>query len=303
MNEKIGEVTLNYNFYKGEDLYSDGEIEDKLLDIVQKCENEEDIYQELLMSDEWPILYHLSPIRHNILEWYDFEPNGSVLEIGAGCGAISGLFCKKLYRVVALDLSKKRSLINANRNRNYNNLEIIVANFEDVEINEKFDYVSLIGVLEYAIYYINSPDPFVDMLKKVRSFLKPNGKLLLAIENKYGLKYWAGATEDHTGNLFDGIQGYENVDRVRTFSRKSLEKLLRQAGFEACDFYYPYPDYKLPLEIFSEEHLPKKGDIKAAAPSYDRDRISLFNEVQAIDSICEDGLFEEFANSFLVIAN
>ena len=94
MNEKIGEVTLNYNFYKGEDLYSDGEIEDKLLDIVQKCENEEDIYQELLTSDEWPILYHLSPIRHNILEWYDFEPNGSVLEIGAGCGAISGLFCK-----------------------------------------------------------------------------------------------------------------------------------------------------------------------------------------------------------------
>lgn len=302
MNEKVGEVTLNYSFYKGTDLYSDGEIEDKLLEIVTRCDNEEEIYQELLINDEWPVLYHLSPIRHNILEWYDFDKNASILEIGAGCGAISGLFCQKLDRVVALDLSKKRSLINANRNKRYKNLEIIVANFEDVAIDEKFDYVSLIGVLEYAIYYIDSPKPFVDMLKKVKEFLKPGGKLLLAIENKYGLKYWAGATEDHTGNLFDGIQGYENVERVRTFSKGSLEKLLREAGFEKCDFYYPYPDYKLPLEIFSEESIPQKGDIKTAAPSYDRDRISLFNEVQAFDSICEDGLFEEFANSFLVIA-
>ena len=31
--EKIGNVTLNYQYYPGEDLYSDGSIEDELLDI------------------------------------------------------------------------------------------------------------------------------------------------------------------------------------------------------------------------------------------------------------------------------
>ena len=44
----------------------------------------------------------------------------------------------------------------------------------------------------------------------------------IAIENKFGIKYWAGATEDHTGRIFDGIQGYGGVERVRTFSRYAL---------------------------------------------------------------------------------
>ena len=188
--EKIGNVTLNKTFYSGTDTYSDGEIEDRLLDIVQKG-GREDV---LLDETDWALLYHLSPIRENLLEWYDFGEGRSLLEIGAGCGAVTGLFCRKLDRVVAVDLSLKRSTINATRNQEYDNLEIMVGNFQDIEITEKFDYVTLIGVLEYSIYYINSPDPFADMLRKARSYLKPGGKLIIAIENKYGIKYWAGAT-------------------------------------------------------------------------------------------------------------
>ena len=33
--EKIGKVTLDYEFYAGTDLYSDGTVEDELLDIVK----------------------------------------------------------------------------------------------------------------------------------------------------------------------------------------------------------------------------------------------------------------------------
>ena len=36
-------------------------------------------------------------------------------------------------------------------------------------------------------------------LIKIKQLLKPDGKLLIAIENQYGLKYWCGALEDHTG--------------------------------------------------------------------------------------------------------
>ena len=36
MNEKIGGVTLNYQYYSGEDLYSDGDaIENRILEIVK----------------------------------------------------------------------------------------------------------------------------------------------------------------------------------------------------------------------------------------------------------------------------
>ena len=302
MEEYIGKVKLNYKFYKGTDEYSDGDIEDKMLEIVKNTNDSYELEKRLMEENEWAYLYHFSHIRQNVLDWYDFDQDGTTLEIGAGCGAITGLLCRKTKNVTAVDLSKKRSYINAYRNKAYDNLEIIVGNFEDIDFKKQFDYVTLIGVLEYSIYYINSEDPFVDMLKKAKSLLKPNGKLLLAIENKYGLKYWAGATEDHTGNMFDGIQGYNNVDRVRTFSKSQLKNMLKKAGFEKNDFYYPVPDYKLPLEIYSEGYLPKRGDIKTVSPNYDRDRYVIFDEVLAFNSICEDGMFEQFANSFIVIS-
>ena len=76
--------------------------------------------------------------------------------------------------------------------------------------------------------------------RKAREYLKPGRQLIIAIENKYGLKYWAGAKEDHTGVEFDGIQNYSGVNRVRTFSRALLTRLLCEAGFKDNDFYYPF---------------------------------------------------------------
>ena len=293
------EEKLNLTFYKGADTYSDGPVEDELLEAVQDMDNVPEI---LYKSNSWPFLYHLSPIRENILDWYDFDPKGSLLEIGSGCGALTGLFCRKVDRVVAIDLSKKRSLINATRNKNVNNLEIMVGNFEDISLNEKFDYVTLIGVYEYSVYYINGKKPFEEMLERVKNYLKPDGKLIIAIENKYGLKYWNGATEDHTGNYFDGLKDYVNVDRVRTFSKKQLTDLLENAGFQKNEFYYPMPDYKLPKEIYSDEYLPKRGSLRNISVSYDRERYQLFNEEITFDDLCEEDRFPEFANSYLVIS-
>lgn len=294
------EDKFDLTFYCGEDLYSDGDVENELLEAVQKKEN---IEKCLIEGNSWPHLYHLSNIRENILEWYDFNPKGSLLEIGAGCGAVTGLFCSKVERVVAIDLSKRRSMVNATRNEEYNNLTIMLGNFEDIKIEEKFDYVTLVGVFEYSIYYISSDDPFGDMLKKAKSFLKPGGKLIIAIENKYGMKYFAGATEDHSGRMFDGIENYAEVDRVRTFSRRTLEKMLTKAGFEKNDFYYPMPDYKLPSEIYSDKHMPSFGSIRNACVSYDRDRYELIDERLFADAACEDDMFADLANSFLIISH
>lgn len=293
------EEKLNLMFYKGDDMYSDGPVEDELLEAVQDMSKVPDILYE---NGSWPYLYHLSPIRENILDWYDFDSNGSLLEIGSGCGALTGLFCRKVNRVVAIDLSKKRSLINATRNKDVDNLEIMVGNFEDIMLEEKFDYVTLIGVFEYSVYYINDKHPFEEMLERAKRYLKPNGKLIIAIENKYGLKYWNGATEDHTGNYFDGLRDYADVERVRTFSKRQLTKLLEHAGFERNEFYYPMPDYKLPNEIYSDDYLPQKGSLRNVSMTYDRERYQFFNEDTLYDDLCEDGRFPEFANSFLVIS-
>ena len=291
------EDKLNLKYYQGVDTYSDGDIEDAILADLQIYDRVDDI---LMSHTEWPYLYHLSPIRENLLEWYDFNPEGTTLEIGSGCGAISGILCQKTKRVVGVDLSKKRSMINASKNRRYDNLEIMVGNFEDIELEEKFDYVTLIGVLEYSGYYLSGEDRFHNMLRKAKSYLKPGGTLIIAIENKYGLKYWAGAPEDHTGRPFDGIEGYGGVSLARTFSRRGLIRLLEESGLDKYEFFYPMPDYKLPTEIYSEDCLPGPGSIRNMTRTYSSDRMITFDEEKAYDSLCEDGMFREFANSFLV---
>ena len=226
-----------------------------------------------------------------------------MLEIGAGCGAITGALAKKANSVTCVELSKRRSTINATRNKEFDNIEIFVGNFQTVEKDlGQFDVITLIGVLEYAQYYISSKKPYEEFLKIVLKHLKPNGKLILAIENKLGMKYWAGCKEDHNGGYFESIENYQNNKGVRTFSRGELEKMFIDTGYSNHEFYYPYPDYKLPMVIYSDKFLPSIGDLRNNMRNFDGDRFILFDEGKAFDNVIENGLFPEFSNSFLVIA-
>lgn len=298
MTEQIGKVTLDYTFYKGTDQYSDGDIEDDLLQLITE---EPDVEKIIASDNRWPVLYHFSPVRWNILEWYPFREGANVLEIGAGCGAISGVLCKNCRQVTSVDLSKRRSMINATRNQQCDNLTIMVGNFNDVALQEKYDYITLIGVLEYAGYYTDANEPFVAFLKKISDYLKPDGKLLIAIENKFGLKYWAGAREDHTGGFFDGLEGYIGTEsRVRTFSKEALAKIIADAGYSRSEFYYPFPDYKFPTQIFSDAYLPKEDDLNLSLDVYDNSRMFLMNENRVYAELLKEGKFDFFANSFFV---
>ncbi|MGC8771616.1 MAG: class I SAM-dependent methyltransferase [Brevinematia bacterium] len=289
---------LNLNFYSGEDLYSDGDIENEILDVFEK---ELDIYEVLSKDNRWPMLYHLSPERRNLLEWYDFNKEGSLLEIGAGCGALTELFCEKLKRIVAVELSLKRAKIIEKRCERFKNLEIIVGNFENIEVDEKFDYITLIGVLEYTKSFISDKEPYKFLFNKIKNLLKKGGTLIIAIENRLGIKYWAGAREEHTGNFFEGLEGYR-TDKVETFGKKELEDLLRGSGFKELKFYYPYPDYKLCFDIFSDEYLPIESTYLPQSPNYDSDRYVIFDEGKVLRNIIRNGLFPYFSNSFLVFA-
>jgi SAM-dependent methyltransferase len=288
---------LNLNFYSGTDYYSDGDIEDELLEIVKSTDD----YTEILANDNrWPILYHLSPIRQNIINWYPFKVNATCLEIGGGCGAITGALCQNLHKVKVVELSKRRSTINLERHKHFSNLEIIVGNLSDINFEEKFDYITLNGVLEYAGSFTKTDEPYKNFLQQIKKYLKADGKLIIAIENRYGLKYFAGAKEDHTGKEFDGITGYIDNSSIRTFGKKEIEKLLYNIGLKTLKFYYPYPDYKMPLEIYSDDFLPNSQTLLEAAPNYDMDRFELFNESLAYQGIIDNGQYPFFANSFFI---
>ncbi|MEZ3485048.1 MAG: class I SAM-dependent methyltransferase [Lachnospiraceae bacterium] len=297
MCKHIGKVTLDYTYYKGKDLYTDGSIEDKILEIVKEERENEALHS----GAEWPILYHLSDIRENLLEWYPFSKNCKILEIGSGCGALTGLLSQKAKEVTCIELSEKRSLINAFRNQKCSNVKIMIGNFQDIEIKDKYEYITLIGVWEYAGLYVKSSDPYLEMLKKIKKYLAEDGKIIIAIENKTGMKYWNGATEDHTGCFYSGLNDYIDDRNIRTFSRPEIERLLKKAGISRCEFYYPMPDYKLPETIYSDRELPKPGSERNYRKEYSTCRIYNFYDDAVSDQVCSDGMFPYFSNSFLIV--
>lgn len=302
MMEEIGRVKLDYSKYPGEDLYCDGVVEDELLDIVKRFSPVE--YGSIIEErGSWPVLYHLSPLRENIVDWIPVKPTDRVLEVGSGCGAITGALSRKSGSVTCVDLSKKRSLINAYRHSQCDNITIHVGNFKDIEpdLPKNYDYIFLIGVFEYGQGYIGGDKPYEEFLEILMRHLGPEGRIVIAIENKYGLKYFAGCMEDHLGGYFRGIEDYPEGGVVRTFSRNALERIFANCGAEEFDFYYPYPDYKFMTTLYSDRFLPGKGELSNNIRNFDGDRMLLFDEKRAFDGLVRDGLFPVFANSYLAV--
>ena len=293
-------MKVNYDFYTGKDTYSDGDVEK---DIIKYLEDYgEENYTEIFKKDiRWPVFYHITPIRKNILKWYEFKENAEVLEIGAGMGAITGILCDKAAHVTSVELSKQRAMAIEKRCKDKENLELIIGNFNDIKFEKKFDYITLIGVLEYAPLYTNSNNPFEDFLKTIKSLLKDDGKLLIAIENQFGMKYFSGVEEDHTNKIYDGITGYENKKGIRTFGKNELKEILQKSGYTYTKFYYPMPDYKLPNIIFSDEYLPNEENIKNYNPYLSNEGSETqYDEKEAYKDIIKNKQFDFFANSFFI---
>lgn len=58
----------------------------------------------------------------------------------------------------------------------------------------------------------------------------------------------------------------------------------------------------MPQIIFSEDYLPKTGELRNMSMVYDHDGMQLFKEEAVYDTLCKDNMFEYFANSFLIFA-
>ena len=103
---------LNLEYYTQKDLYSDGDIEEQMLKMAKEGVTCEDLSSEQV---SFPVIYHFSDLRANILNWYPIKKSDSVLEIGAGCGAITGTICEKAGQVTSVE--EHRSIITAMRKK------------------------------------------------------------------------------------------------------------------------------------------------------------------------------------------
>ena len=301
MKTEIGKVVIE-DAYAVKDDYDITEAEKKLEEIVTDFP-ETEYNHKIAQEKNWAVLFSLSHIRWNAVEWLPVEKKDRVLEIGSQEGSLTGILAEKAGAVTCIEPSTQKCRINALRNRERENIEIYNGAYRDVvpQLEEKYDWIFMIGAFEAGRMLMDGTAPYRDLLVSAKELLAPGGSIVIASQNRLGLRYFAGCREEYSGKYFGGMEGYREDVQKRTFSRPELEKIIRSAGLEEMQFYYPYPDYRLPMTIYSDEHLPKVGELWDNLRNFDRERYLMFDESKAFDQIIEDGLFPVFSNSYLVV--
>lgn len=218
----------------------------------------------------------LSAQRENLLEWFDFKKDASLLQVGAGYGAMTGLFLKRTAHVTVLDESMEALEVVAARYPGEPRVQCVrdslprFARGQMQSGSRGYDYVTLVGTLK---------ESHEEQIRAAKGLLCPGGTLIVAACNSFGMKYIAGAEKEQYN-----------------ITRNELAQLLSGGSW-----YYPMPDYRLPSTIYSEKYLPKIGDLTGVLAVYDYPKYLLMDVGAAFDMVCEDGQFENFANSFLVM--
>lgn len=252
------------------------DISYEILDLLEEYGSSREDMNRALEADSRPgVLYALSPIRGNLLEWLDFSREDQVLEMGSGYGAMTGLLSRRCAHVTVMDEKDESLGVNRERNRDRDN---ITYGFENRE--QRFDWVILIGPERGSV--------LSEVIQGAAAYLKDKGRLVFVCENTLGLRFLSGG--EHDGEEAAWMKG-------------ELEAVFQASGFEQTEFYYPMPDHRLPVSIYSDRYLPGKGDIVHMDMAYDKPRYAFFKEEEIYDRLVGEQDFPRFANSFLVIAS
>lgn len=159
-------MKLNLNNYKEE--YDHKKISEEYEEVLEKVESCEDNEFSKTLGNHAKIknILALSDIRENILNWYEFKKDSSILELNANYGELTGLLCRKAKKVVSIESSKKYAYIIEKRHKEKENLELIVGNFEKIELQEKFDYIVIIGLEEKIEQCITYAEKYLKKSRK-----------------------------------------------------------------------------------------------------------------------------------------
>ena len=308
-------ISNNWNFinniyYVGTENfdYNDGDIEEQYIKktietAVDISSNSNELEQHI---KDWPSRYHLSISRANCYRSLLFSKNSNVLELGSGCGAITRYLGENCGKVTAVEGSPRRALITRSRTRDLKNVDVICGSFGALNFNTKFDYVICNGVLEYAPLFIKGDDPVRAFIDAQKNLLSDNGSLIIAIENKLGLRYFSSGKEEHTGAMFDGLEDYNRFPKgPQTFSRKELKDLLKEK-FSDVDIFIPLPDYKFPKALIKEELFNKVdcSELISSLSEYDYSSAIKPKMYERLvwKSLNKARVINDFSNSFFIIA-
>ena len=289
-------IKIEKDFYKEDNFYNKDiyeKFEEDIMNYINEYKKEE--YYKIIEKDKRTnIVQVFSEMNSNIVKWYDFDENKKILEIGANYGEVTQELVNKCKNVTSIEFSKNKIDCIEKRLEDSKNLKLILcSNLAEQKLNEKYDYIVIIGTAEYAnkIGFKNIDD----MLKWALKYLNKDGKILMAIDNKFGVKYLAGSIRNKEEVPFANYKPYITKD-YKMYGKNELEQVLESNNVK-YKFYYPVPNYKLVNLIYTDNYLPNKGEYNIY---YKEDEEILFNELSFINEAVKNNSFQTFTNSYFI---
>ena len=265
-----------------------------ILDLLKKYDNDTNA---ALAGENCPqCLYAFSPLRENLFEWVEFEPDARILQIGSDYGSFTGILAERVKEVVVLDPRDENLEVNRIRHGERENVIYVRGDLRDqvqwkvykpkLEADAKeimcqpFDYIVLGGFLMEC-----KKEEAIGLLREAADYLKPGGVMLAAVENETGVRYWMGAPKQENSYLEPEF--------------RSLFEELKKTWGGNFTMYYPVPDYRYPVAVYSDHYLPETGDVTNISKRYDGPGFWFGSEEEAMAKACQNGMFTKFNNSFL----
>lgn len=143
--------------------------------------------------------------------------DSTVLDVASGTGITLNKYYEKAYRVVAVEKFEKFSALIVKDPK----VEIVNEDMFDFDTEEKFDIVTLFGIMQYA-----SIEEAMFIYKKYKNFLKEDGKLL--IKQQFGVKddvIINGYSEELKKNYYAEYRHLEKeIEMIKNAGYKNIQK-------------------------------------------------------------------------------
>jgi len=213
---------------------------------------------------------------------------------------------------MALEASERRAAITRLRTSDLRNVKVVCERIEKFDAIEKFDVVTMIGVLQYARIFSGRGElSELELLGCAARQLKETGVLVIAIQNQLGIKYLSGYPEPNVDTPYFGIEDRYGSDTIIRHGLNELREVLDSVGLGSQEVLFPLPDYHMPTSILTGAGLNPSSKFFALPflqASVVRDRARpdwvapLFSIERAWGPIYRNRLTPDLANAFLIVA-
>ena len=225
-----------------------------LLELAKKYGKDE--YSLLKENPGLENLSFFSSLSLGNTEWIDIK--GKTLFLGSQIAILDDL-CKKSKVYIYEDNMEMLGSVQA-----VFGIDIeYITDFESINLND-FDTVIAYGS---------------EKVSKLMQREKPNTKLVLIFDNKYGMNYF----EEEFGDK-------------EALSVKAVREWVGEHST-----YYPYPNYRYVYKLFSDKEMPGAGEL-LQIKAYDYPRFALKDIGERFSQAAKTGDFDSFANSYIIVA-